>query len=217
MVRVGRLKKLLILLLILTIPTTFAYATVQYLKHTSVTEQISIGNTVKTENGLVVTLNQAEQGNLTFNELLETDTDKHTLTYIYDYEIMLQGTYEIRVSTTSNDIEIINVVVTDVISIEFGLNQVNEYVEGQIIDVEFYFELVESLAGYTSDNPIDINSATEQELLDIGFTSTEATRTASQTSVRSYTSLQELETDIQVTGLVDKYQSYVDSGIIVFN
>ena len=148
-------KGILLIIALLITSSTFAYATIQYNKQVTTQHEVSVGNTVKTLNGLIVTEYHLEQGNLTFLELDGT----HYLTYTYDYEI-LAGTYDIAVSSITDDVVITDVEIGERIAITFMLNQEKTFVSGELLAVEFLFELVE----YTTEHPFMIKQASEKQL-----------------------------------------------------
>ena len=206
------MKKILILFLFLTTSTTLAYS-INYIMNTTVQHDIEVGNTVQSVNGLSIDIIDKEAGNLTYYALDETSEDKYTLTYTYNYEIIAVGTYDILVTSLSDDIIIVNYTVCDTITIEFALNQDIEYVNGEMINVSFYFELVE----YTVENPFVVTTASIKQLANFFPTLTEQvilemynlTETiTSLTNYYAYTSLQEYD--------LDDYFQYQISGILVF-
>jgi len=204
------MKKIFVLLAFLLVTgTTLAY-TIYYTKTVQVNENVGVGNTVKAVDGLNITLLSKEQGNLTYYALEETTTDKHTLTYVYDYEI-LAGVYDIQV--TSDTVDIVNYTISDVITIEFGLLQHIEYNEGDMIDISFTFDLIE----YSVNNPFVIEQASVKQLTN--FFPTLTTEKAQEiynvqqdiislTNYYAYTSLKD--------GDLNDYYTYELQGIIVF-
>ena len=206
---------LIILTLSLALGAVLAY-TINYNKSTQVQEQVVIGNTVKTVDGLLVGLKSKESGNLTYYALDETETDKHTLTYTYDYTIV-NGVYDIVVTSLSNDVVIVNYNVTDVIEIEIALDQDKDFVKDQVLNIIFLFELKDiTLAGFSPNNQLNINNATQQELESIGLTTVYATRTISSASVMTFTSLEQWANEIQAPSIRELLQRYVDAGVIIF-
>jgi len=209
-------KIVLIILAILVTSTTLAY-TINYVLQQEVQHEVTVGNTVKAVDGLIITLLNAEQGNLTYNEIEETSTDKHTLTYEYDYDIIVNGEYNIIVTSLNTDIEILSYTVGTTINVTFQLNQVKEFTQGEVINVHFLFELEElNYNGFTTTNPFNPNTATEEEMIQLGLNSIEIDRTIMQRTLYDLSSLTIWAIKISVAGFEQEYQELVDLGIIIF-
>lgn len=212
-------KTFIIILAVLSLigtSVTFAYAYVEYNLTFETEHGVTVGNTIKTVDGLEITLNAYDNNTLTFFELEETNTEKHYLTYVYDYNIIASGLYDIVVSSMNDDIVIDNVEITNVVTITFSLNQTKTYNEGDTLNIGFVFELVEqTLGNYTQDNPLNINNTTDVALYDVlNITAVQAYNIVKN---NDYVSLQDVfERNTLSSDFVDSYQSYVDSGIIVF-
>lgn len=200
-----KLYTVLLAILLISSTSVGAYAINQWIMNVTKQESITIGNTIQASDGLIVTLNSADMHTLTYNTITETDTNKHTLTYIYDYTILLDG-YNVQVSSLSDDIVIEVIEINEQISITFSLNQNNDYNEGDIITIQFYFELVESA--------LNINTASYDELIAIGFDDREATEIVGL-SFNVY-SLEELTSNIYIISPETKLQPLIDSGEVVF-
>ena len=207
---------LLFIFAILVTSGTLAY-TINYLMNTTVQHNVEIGNTIKTVDGLTVTLLNAEQGNLTYYEIDETTTDKHTLTYTYEYEI-LNRVYNIVVSSLNNNIEIVTYNIGEYITIEFALNQDIEFTQGEVIEIEFLFELVEELyfGLFSVNNPFNPNTATEEDMIALGMNSVAIERTITKRELSPFDNLLQWAIATGTAGFEQEYQPYVDMGIIVF-
>ena len=203
-----RLTTLLLLGLSLTIASSFAYATVSYIMNKTISENVTVGETAIYTDGLIIELASYDNYQLTFLELDETETSKHFITYVYNYTVLVEG-MNIEVSSLSSDITVTELAYTDTtISITFSLNQEMEYTSGDVINVQFYFEAVEQTA-------VNINTATIEELVSVGFTESEATEIVTL----SYTvySLDELYSYIYIADIHIRFDSLVNDGLIVFN
>ena len=204
------MKKILTILTIglaLTIASSFAYATVSYVMNKTISQSVTVGNTAVYTDGITIELATLDSNTLTFFEIDESETMKHYITYTYNYEILVSG-MNIEVSSLSNDIVVSELIYTDTtIAITFSLNQENEYVSGSIIHVQFYFEAVEK-------TPVNINTATMEELLSVGFTEVEATEIVALTY--NVTSLDELYNYIYIADIHTRFDQLVIDGIIVF-
>ena len=206
-----RLTTILVLATLLTTTGVFGYAVVTYIMERTTTHTVYVGNTVISEDGLNVTLATADEYNLTYFEVAETDTDKHYLTYTFNYEITLSG-YKV-----TDDIVIDSVTYGDVITIVFCLNQEKDFTTGQELLIQFHFTLEQvALGQYTTDNPLDINTATQAQLEAIGFTTNEASNTIYARS-NGFTDLDNLAYRIGAQTLLERYGEYAEYGVIVFN
>jgi hypothetical protein len=198
-------KKLYILLFlaIFTMGGTFAYVQTQYNLSTQVEETVSIGNTTITEDGIAVNLVSYDNYNLTYFDITETSTDKHYLTYSYDYTVI--AGYDVNVRSATDDIVITNVIYGDTIDITFSLNQTKDFNEGDMVSIQFVFELVQG---------ININTATYEQLIALGFDDREATEIAGfNTDIYS---LDELYNYIYIADIHARFDQYVNDGTIVF-
>lgn len=215
------MKKLLsafIVGLLMSTTAVLGYATISYVLNKIVDQSVTVGNTVKYTDGLIIELINYDPYTLTYFELDETESTKHYVTYTYSYQILVEN-MNMEVSSLSNDIVVSEFVVTEsTIAITFSLNQEKVFTEGDIINIEFYFEGVEpSLGSFTPSNPININTATAEQLYEIGLTDIEVQRTIDMKALYTYNNLNEWAIYIEVSGFVARYQEYVDSGIIVFS
>jgi DNA uptake protein ComE-like DNA-binding protein len=202
-----RLLTILTLVLSFTITSSLAFATVTYVMNKTVDESVIVGDTAVYSDGLIVELATYDNHTLTFYELAETETMKHSITYTYNYTILVDG-MSIEVSSLSNDITVTELTYTDTtISITFSLNQEMEFESGSILAVQFYFEAVESTA-------ININTATIDELLSIGFSESEAAEIVALEIHIS--SLIELYYNVYIIDYITRFQPLVDDGSIVF-
>lgn len=209
-------KAFILIALLLVTSTTLAY-TIYYTRTVQVNENVGVGNTVKTVEGLNISLLSKEQGNLTYYALEETATDKHTLTYVYEYEIIAAGNYDIVVSVLGNDIEIVQYTVGSQIEIEFGLDQDKEFTQGDVLNITFEFELIEhNYNGFTTTNPFNPNTATEEQMIQLGLSDIEIQRTMQERTYDPIDNLTEWAIDISVAGFAQKYEQQVLDGYIVF-
>src|SRR6056297_2472712 len=128
------------------------FAEINYELLKTVEHEVGIGNTVQTVDGLNVELFQYQDEDLTFFTIEETETDKHHLTYVYQFEIIAGDNYRVVVENLSQDVVIDDVLIeNNLVYITFSLVQEKTYIEGQMIDVLFSFELQEITLGvYTS-------------------------------------------------------------------
>ena len=212
------MKKLLLTFLFgmgMTLTAVAGYSTITYVLNKTVNQSVTVGQTILYTDGLIIKLESYEPYTLTYFDLEETESSKHYVTYVYTYEILVEGN-NIEVSSLSDDITVTNFTSTDTtISITFSLNQEREFTEGDIINIQFYFEGVGlSLAGYTTNNPLNINTATESELLAIGLNQAEANEILSCST--PFTDLNNMNYMIYVANLIDRYTEYAELGIIVF-
>ena len=204
----NKLLTILVLALSFTITSSLAYATVTYVMNKTISQDVVVGNTAVYTDGIIVELAILDSNTLTFFEIDESETMKHYITYTYSYEILVSG-MDIEVSSLSNDIVVSELVATETtIAITFSLNQENSYSEGDVINVQFYFEAVERVG-------ININTATMEELVSVGFTEAEATEIVVLTY--NVTSLDELYNYIYIADIHTRFDQLVIDGIIVFN
>lgn len=202
-----RILTILTLVLSFTITSSLAFATVTYIMNKTVDESVIVGDTAVYSDGLIIELATYDNHTLTFYELDETETMKHSITYVYNYEILVPG-MNIEVSSLSNDITVTELTYTDMtISITFSLNQEMEFNEGDIINVQFYFEAVEQTA-------ININDTTIEELLSVGFSESEAAEIVALEIHIS--SLIELYYNVYIIDYITRFQPLIDDGSIVF-
>ena len=202
------MKKLTILitLILLTSTATFAYVISEYRTSTQASEQVTVGDTVITTDGITVQLASKEQGTLTYQAVEESDTNKHTLTYSYNYTTYIDY---VDIIVSCNDDIIINTVdIGDTIDITFSLNESKDWSEGDVISVVFTFELVQG---------VNVNEASYDELVTLGLSEIEIDRTLTQRSLQPFGNLTEWAIRIDVAGFEQRYQDMVDSGMIVFN
>src|SRR6056297_1368219 len=210
------MKKLIIILTFigLSFTTVLGYATIQYIKHKEINEQVTVGSTIEEVDGINVWVVDKEQGTLTYSSVDETDTNKHELTYEYGYEILIPNSY-VEVSVVSNDIEIVDVEYGDTVSITFKLNEDSDVDEGDVLDVRFVFEVIEiELGGFTATNPININEASIEDLEVIGLNSVEIQNI--QSYLQPITNAVEFAIAAGSSGFQQEYEEYVDMGIIIF-
>jgi hypothetical protein len=161
--------------------------------------------------GLEVSLVSKDDYSLTYFDLPETDTSKHYITYVYDYNIIADGAYE--VSVTSN---LVTSVVDDgQLHITVSLHQDEVYSEGDVLDVVFEFSLVEvTLNEYTQSNPLNINDVTDRNvLMSIGFTEQQSDDTIINRMYSSYDNLKMKLSWYDWTWL----DEYVEYGIVIFD
>jgi len=152
-----------ILGMMMTLATVSGYVTVKYVLDKVIDQSVTVGDTVQYTEGLFVELDTYDNYTLTYFEVDETSTTKHYVTYVYNYTVLVDNV-SIEVSIIGDDITVTELVATDTtISITFSLNQDKDFNEGDIVNIQFYFEAVDN-------TPININTATEEELLALGFT-----------------------------------------------
>jgi len=194
--------------ILLSVATTaFGYATVKFVLNKTVNQSVTVGETVKYTEGLFVELSEYDPYTLTYFEVEETDTTKHYITYTYNYQVLVDNT-SIEVSSLSDDIVVSELTSTDTtISITFSLNQDKDFTSGDILNIQFYFEAVEN-------EPININTATVEELTNIGFTISEATEIVNCTII--FTDLDNLYYNIYIVDIHTRFDSLVDSGVLTF-
>ena len=212
-----KLVTILVLLLAITMTGTFAYASITYVLNKTVDQNVTVGETALYTDGLLIELSSYDNYTLTFFDLEETDTSKHYLTYVYTYTILVDGK-DIEVSSLSDDIVVTEFVTTDTtIAITFSLNQEKEFNSGDTINVQFYFEATEpSLGIFTATNPLNINTATAEELESIGLSELEIQRTLGQLILSDFTCANNWAIRIEVSGFLQRYEEYEIAGIIVF-
>lgn len=216
-----KMKKVLAALLfgiILTSTSVFGYASIKYVLNKVIDQNVTVGETVKYTDGLFVELVNYDNDTLTFFNIDETETQKHYLTYTYNYTILVDG-LDIEVSSLSDDIIVDNLVSTEsTISITFSLNQEKEYNNGDTLNIQFYFEGVEqTLGGFSISNPININTASEADLYAIGLTEAEVNDTMLERSYAPFNSVEDWYGETYISDLVDRYQDYETSDIIIFD
>ena len=196
--------------------TVMGYGTITYIMEKTISHEVTVGTTDIIEDGLLVTLATYDDYELTFHSIAETATEKHYITYTYNYDILVQG-YDITVSSITDDIIIDSIVYGETIDITFGLNQEKTFTTGQVITIQFHFELTQITLGiYSASNPINFNTTTQEELESIGLNSYQAGRVIEVGALFQYISLEHVD---ELTGLntfVVNYQYYEDIGIIVF-
>ena len=198
----------LIVLLIITISSSFAYATITYVLDKTVQESVIVGNTVLYTDGLIIELATYDNNTLTYFTLEETNIQKHYLTYVYNYEILVDGT-NIEVSSIGDDIIVSELTSTDTtISITFSLNQVKEFNEGDVLNIQFYFEVVDY-------SVININDTSLNGLLSLGFTELEATNILAYQG--TFTNLADVYINIDVSDAITRFEPLVNNGTIIFN
>ena len=204
------MKRILTTLLILagiTISSTLAYSTVTYILNKTVEQSVTVGNTVQYTEGLIIELESFEPYTLTFFDIEETDTQKHYITYVYSYTVMVSGT-DIEVSNLTNDIIVTNLTYTDTtISITFSLNQELEFTAGDILNISFYFEAVEQTA-------VNMNDTTIDKLVSIGFTLTEATDIIAYEGI--FSNLADVYINVDIADAITRFEPLVNDGTIVF-
>ena len=204
------LRNIAILLLIST-TSVAGYAGVRYLLTTTDTQTVTVGQTDMVIDGLEVSLVSKDDYSLTYFDLPETDTSKHYITYVYDYNIIADGAYKVEV--TSN---LVTSVVDDgQLHITVSLHQDEVYSEGDVLDVVFEFSLVEvTLNEYTQSNPLNINDVTDRNvLMGIGFTEQQSDDTIINRMYSSYDNLKQKLPHYDWTWL----DEYVEYGIVIFD
>ena len=201
----------------LTFSTVLGYSTIKYVMNKTVEENVTVGETVKTDDGVIISLIEYDDYSLTYFDLDETSTQRHYLTYTYSYEIVTPG-MELSVSSLSDDIEISSIDYdSSTVSITFSLNQTKTFNKGDVLHIKFYFEAIEiSLGVFTASNPLNINDATKEELMSIGLSSYEAAVTLDTVCVYTLTSVIDWDTRSSMNVFASRYQYYEDLGIIVF-
>jgi len=199
-----------------TVTSIFGYASITYVLNKTVDQSVTIGETVQYTDGLFVELDTYDPYTLTYLVVEETNTTKHEVTYVYNYTV-LTAIDSIEVSSLTDDIVVNNLVYTDTtISITFGLNQEHDFTNGDVVNLQFYFEAIEqSLGVYTASNPLDINTATSEELASIGFTTNEINEIL--TCSIPFTDIDNMNYMIYIADLIARYGEYAELGIIVFN
>jgi len=196
-----------ILGMMMTLASVSGYVTVKYVMNQTIEQQVTVGDTVLTEEGLEVTINTVDTNSLTYHILPQTETSKWYITYTYDYEIYLEG-YEINVVSLTDDIKINEIVYGETIAITFQLNQDSDFESGDVITIKFLFELVEVITN-------DINKMTEQQLIEIGFTETEALSVV--TYEGTFNNLADVYINVDVFDALTRFEHLVNDGTIVFN
>ena len=214
-----KMKKLALTFLIgmgMVFTSVAGYATVTYVMNKIIDQSVTVGETALYTDGLIIELATYDNYTLTFFDLEETETSKHYVTYTYNYTILVDG-MNIVVSSLTDDITVTELTSTETtISITFSLNQEKEYNDGDILNIQFYFEGVGvSLGGFTATNPLNINTATEAELLAVGFTEAEAYEILS--CATPFTDIDNMNYMIYIANLIERYGEYATLGIIVFN
>ena len=214
------MKKLIIILTFigLSFTTVLGYATIQYIKHKEINEQVSVGSTIEEVDGINVWVVDKEQGTLTYSSVNETDTNKHELTYEYGYEILIPNSY-VEVSSVSNDIEIVDVEYGDTVSITFRLNEDSDVDEGDVLDVRFVFEVKEfkDISEYTRSEPFDLNNATYYELIGAGFYEEHAQLIIDERELNGgYNSIFDLDNRIGSDCYAGLYIDYENNGYLIF-
>ena len=201
--------------MLISVSSVLGYATISYVLNKTIDTNVTVGETVKYTDGLLIELNNYEPYTLTYFELEETDTSKHYITYTYNYTVLVDNT-NIEVSSLSDDIIVSELTYTEsTISITFSLNQEKVFNNGDIINIEFYFEAIEeSLGEFTTSNPININTASDTELASIGFTAPEIAEIRNSVE---FTDIYHMNQMIYVYNLLLRYEDYANKGIIVFN
>ena len=199
----------LIIGMIFTATSVLGYATVSYVLDKTVDTSATVGETVVYADGLIIELASFDPYTLTYFEIDETDTSKHYITYIYNYTILVEG-MNIEVSSLSNDIivsEISNDATT--ISITFSLNQEQTFNNGDIVNIQFYFEAVEEYV-------ININTATDVELLGLLFSEYEIAIYHSVIASGNFLDYDDFITRMGIIGLNAAHeQQYIDGLFIV--
>ena len=191
----------------MTVTGVLGYATVNYVMNKTVDESAIVGETAIYTDGLIIELESYDTYTLTFFELEETESSKHYITYIYNYTVLVDG-MDIEVSSLSDDIVVSNLTPTETtISITFSLNQEKEFNNGDILNIQFYFEAVAKTA-------ININTATEEELSSVGFTVSEAGEIVALGY--NVASLDELYSYVYIADITTRFEALVNDGIIVF-
>lgn len=191
----------------LTFTTVLGYATISYVMNKVIDQSVTVGNTVQYTDGLFVELSAYDNYTLTYLELEETSTSRHYVTYTYDYIIYLEG-YGIEVSSLTDDIVVSGLTSTETtISITFSLNQEKEYNEGDILNIQFYFEAVDY-------SIINMNDTTINALISIGFTEREATDIIAYEG--TFTQLSDVYINVDISDAITRFQPLVTNGTIVF-
>jgi hypothetical protein len=203
-------KKLLTIfigLLMITATSVLGYSTISYVMNKTIDQSAQVGDTVIYTDGLIIELASFDNYTLTFFDIEESATQKHYLTYTYNYEILVDG-MDMEVSSVGDDIIVSEFIVTDTqISITFCLNQEKTFNNGDLINIQFYFEGVENVG-------LNINTATYDELIIIGFTDTEATEIVALTY--DVTNLADLYTNVFIMDAITRFEPLVNDGTIVF-
>lgn len=211
------MKKLIVVLTLLamTFTSVLGYSVVQYILSREVEETVTVGNTTISEYGIELNLLNYDDYNLTYLDVPEDENNKHYLTYEYGYETKIA--YTDIIVTSNDDIVIQDLIVGDTIIITFSLNQEKDFTEGDVVSIIFTFELIElSLGGYTPSNPLNINEATEEELLSIGLSEVAVHYTLQETSQQPITDVTDWALRIGSAGFVDRYSQYTEANILIF-
>jgi flagellar basal body-associated protein FliL len=201
---------LTILGILIGVTAVSAGATISYVYNKQVNQSVTVGETVKYTDGIIIELIDYDPYTLTYLELEETDTQKHYVTYTYSYEFV-DSELDILVSSLSDDIEVTNLSSTDTtISITFMLNQDKTFTKGEVLNIEFYFE------GITPPEwDGNINSATIEQLESVGFTNAEAIEIYDCDIV--FTDLDDLYNYIYISEIHTRFDDKVAEGYITFN
>jgi len=197
-----------ILGILLTFGSIYAGVQISYVMNKVINEPVTVGETVLYSDGIIVELINKDDYTLTYFELDENEEQRWYVTYQYAYTILEDG-LSIEVSSLTDDIIVSEISNTDsAISITFGLNQEKTFNDGDILNVQFYFEAVEVLTS------LNINTAGKVELMEIGFTMGEAQGITNYGY--GFDSLSDMNNKVSITNLIDRYQQLVDDGRIVF-
>ena len=192
----------------LTISSSLAYATITYVLNKTVDQNVTIGQTAQFTDALLIELTDYDTQTLTYFTLEESDTQSHYITYTYSYEILVEG-YDIEVSAIGDDIVVSGLTYTDTsIAITFSLNQVKEFNNGDVLNVQFYFEAVDY-------SIININDTTINGLLSLGFTELEATSILAYQG--TFTNLADVYINVDVSDAITRFEPLVNNGTIIFN
>lgn len=197
--------------ILLTVSSVMAGVTIKMVYNNTVSDTAIVGETVLYDNGLVITLIEKSLYTLTYEAIDETDVMKHEITYVYSYEF-IDAEMDINVSSLSSDIEVTDLVSDDsTIWITFKLNQDVTFSDGQVLNIQFYFEgiPVEVSTG------LDINIATVEELMALGFSEREATDIEGYGGI--FTDLDNVHYIVYVENIHERFDELINNGIIVFN
>jgi len=204
------IKKLLMGLILgmgITVTSVFGYASIQYILNKTVDQNVIVGETALYTEGLTIELASYDTYTLTYFTLEESNTQKHYITYTYNYTILVEG-MDIEVSSIGDNIVVSGLTYTDTsIAITFSLNQEKEFSEGDVLNIQFYFEAVDY-------SVVNVNDTNIRALLSIGFTEIEAVNILAYNGI--FTNLADMYINIDISDAITRFEPLVANGTIVF-
>jgi len=204
------IKKLLMGLILgmgITVTSVFGYASITYVMNKTVDQNVTVGETALYTDGLEISLASYDTYTLTYFTLDENDTSKHYITYTYNYTILVDG-MDIEVSSIGNDIVVSGLTYTDTsIAITFSLNQEKEFSNGDVLNIQFYFEAVDY-------SVVNVNDTNIRALVSIGFTETESVDILAYNGI--FTNLADIYINIDISDALTRFEPLVANGTIVF-